>query len=174
MNIHPLIVHFPIAFLVVYALAELIRHRRLINELWWLNLKGFLVVVGTLGSYVAVLTGELAEQSYESSPLHNLVELHSMFAVSVVVLSTLLAGAYLLALTERYGWFKYLRTLPGLAGSIVRTKVRMGAALQRSWGIEGGALLLLALITVTGSLGAAIAHGPETDFVVSFIYQLFF
>lgn len=67
MNIHPLFVHFPIALLTVYAVAELLRFKRLTSQVWWWNVKTLLLGVGLLGGFATLQTGEIAEELIEKS-----------------------------------------------------------------------------------------------------------
>lgn len=64
MNLHPIIVHFPIACLVLYSLIEL---GSLFSPRIRKNLeitKYFLLIIGILGTFGALQSGEIAQQSF--------------------------------------------------------------------------------------------------------------
>lgn len=69
MNIHPIIVHFPIAFLVIWSLCEIFPVSRWFTNVNWKPVKNFLVVIGFFGGWVAQMTGEQAEHLVGRSQL---------------------------------------------------------------------------------------------------------
>lgn len=191
MNLHPLFVHFPIALLVLYALIEVglplkIRLYRLCKwerAPWfqsmlspvWVSIKSFLVIIGTVLAFPTLQTGEVAEhiyrqqalspESFIQSSIGRLIEMHGTFAtLSVILFSILSVGYVARAVTQlptTYHSFQhvcmYIQRI--ILHPIVRTLL---------------ALVGISLITITGALGGAIAHGPKTDPVVEMIYGWFF
>jgi uncharacterized membrane protein len=96
-NLHPLIVHYPIAFLTasvpVYLLAWIIRNESLeLTGLWLLGL-------GTLGAAAAVYTGWVGSEGVMVAPSvrDHILIYHKWLMVGVLALSTLLAGWALFA-----------------------------------------------------------------------------
>src|SRR5437868_5407713 len=96
-NLHPLIVHYPIAFLTasvpVYFLAWILRIESLeVIGLWLLGL-------GTLGAAAAVYTGWMGSQGLMVAPSvrDQVLVYHQWLMVVVLGLSILLAGWALLA-----------------------------------------------------------------------------
>lgn len=164
MNIHPLFVHFPIALLTVYALAEMLWFEKIKNQAWWWNVKALLLGVGTLGGFAALQTGEIAEEIRGGSQL---IETHSTYAAATVWIFGILALMYVIAGIRMY-FGSYVQA--GVSGriftffsTIERVVVRIAPLL---------ACVGLVTLMITGALGGAIVYGPDTDPVVSFIYSV--
>ncbi len=191
MNIHPIFVHFPIALLTIYAILEIAiplkikafrlfkwdvsprlekMYQLLINPIWT-SIKAFLVILGTVLTFLTLQTGEWSEEIYRSagvsgtSQIGRLIETHSTFADFTMIVFSVLAVGYLAQIL----WNTYTLTLqkytfiPAISNIILHPKV---APLLAFVGIIA--------ITITGALGGAIAHGPNTDPVVQMIYGWFF
>jgi uncharacterized membrane protein len=96
-NLHPLVVHYPIAFLTasvpIYFLAWIL-HR---ETLEWVGL--WLLGLGTLGAAVAVSTGLWASEGVMIAPSvrEHILVYHEWFMLVVLALSIVLAGWALLA-----------------------------------------------------------------------------
>ncbi len=171
LNIHPIFVHFPIALLTVYALVELVRTKTALRSTSIKVLKGFLVTTGTIGAFVAMQTGELAEKTIGGAP-SQLIETHSLFANMTFYVFLVLALIYLLELMD---------ILP-IGQKIRQTKMRAGFEKILGYAqkiihtpfMPTFALIGLILVTITGALGGAIVYGADIDPVVHFIYSLFF
>ena len=68
MNIHPIFVHFPIALLTLYSLAELIRWRRITELAYWFYVKAFAMIK------LRILAREYEHlMKFSSVNLHNIV-----------------------------------------------------------------------------------------------------
>ena len=163
MNIHPIVVHFPIAFLVVYALCELLRFRKIIEQPYWFYLKAFLVIVGILGAFVAYQVGEAIEHLFEAE-YGEVMRVHALFARISIMLFGILAVSYFIA------WLNRLKTINSSSWRMLR---RIQAFVLETPAAIVLAVLGLAAISITGALGAAIAHGPDMDPFVSFVYKIF-
>lgn len=88
-NIHPLIVHFPIAllscFLVLDLLASLVRSRQLSFVAGWF------LALGTLGALAAAAAGLRAALTVPHPPqVHEILDHHRFFALNTVALAVLL------------------------------------------------------------------------------------
>jgi len=178
MLLHPAVVHFPIALLTLYAVCELVWVKRLRQNISWFWFKFGLLFFGALASIVTFQTGRMAEQVLGSS---RLVELHSTFAFVTVLFFCILAFLYLVDAIIR-----------GVFPTSVNLKITALIAEYRLVGwfwnvvlmikdfvMDYGllwlfALIGLALVTITGALGGAVAFGPNVDPMVKFIYGLFF
>ena len=90
-NIHPLFVHFPIAFLfgalALYGLGVLLRKDELLSAGKWV------LYFGTLAAAVTVWTGlQAAETVPHDATTHPLMMIHQYFGFTVVGLSLLLSA----------------------------------------------------------------------------------
>lgn len=166
MLLHPIVVHFPIALLTVYAVLELIRFPIIKRQPYYFYLKAFLVVAGAAATFVARFTGEMdAERFTPGDPTLAVIERHELFANLTTAVFSLLALAYLVS------WLKKAELSPATPGTWKDKVYRSAERFTESpW---GAALALLGLIsvTVTGALGASIIFGPNADFFVRTIYR---
>ncbi len=161
-NIHPLVVHFPIALISVYAVAELVRFKKLLAQSAWFYIKAFLITIGGLSTLVALYFGDIAKSALGGHG-NELINLHETFAKLSTAFAGLIALAYLISVIDRSGYIK----LPGFV-------LKYAAFIQKTWVIVILALALLASIVITGALGGSIVYGPDSDFAVKTIYHLFF
>ncbi len=174
MNLHPIFVHFPIALLTIYALLEVFipikiqafklckwestkLYALLVNPMWK-HIKAFLVILGTVTVIPTLMTGEVAEHAYMEgvdpaaffqSNIGKLIEAHSTAATVSVVVFAVLALMYLASYfekTQKLFSNTYVRVVLSIVG--------------------------LLCISITGALGGAISHGPDTDPVVTFVHDL--
>jgi hypothetical protein len=176
MNTHALIVHFPIALLSIYAVLELVHHKKVLASHGFFFIKSFLLVVGTLAAFAAAQSGEIAEEAFRGGDFHRVVELHSMWATLTIAFFSILAYAYVIT------WIR-----SRLMSTALMTWIAMHAWPQKVWlFLDAIARIIrkpvvcvalagmgLVAITVTGALGASIVYGPDIDPVVSFVYHLF-
>lgn len=77
-NIHPIFVHFPIAFLFVYSIIKILPFRRWLPNVAWSDIEKVLLVFGLGGAYLSLSTGEQAEDFTRANK--SLVEAHAFFA----------------------------------------------------------------------------------------------
>lgn len=129
----------------------------LVNPIWK-HIKAFLIIFGTVTAIPTLLTGEVAEHRYlgDNNPeiffqsdLGKLIEAHGTAATVSVIIFSVLALMYLLSYIEK--------TKKVYATTYVRVIL---------------ALVGLMSVTITGALGGAISHGPDTDPVVTYVYNL--
>lgn len=176
MNIHPLLVHFPIAFLVAYSVLEIAAYVSpvLRRQSWVFSVKTFLLFAGVLAAFVALVTGSMAEEIIErAGRVSTTVETHSSFATATTLLYLILAAAYLVRIFDEKGWRARIVGTNNFLAQIWNFKKRFWYVILDTPLLPLLALLALVGITITGALGAAIAHGPDVDPFVSFIYHLF-
>lgn len=152
MDLHPIIVHFPVALLVLYGVFELFSVRKLARMPYWFYVKAIFVIFGALGALAAFLTGKSA--SYYAKGVA-LVDMHARFATATVILSVIIALAYLLVWfgkekVQEYAW-KFLSN--------------RGAMIPL-------ALAIIILIIITGALGGAIIYGTQFDPLMAPVFKL--
>lgn len=169
MNIHPMIVHFPIALLTIYSVLELIRIKKVLEKPWFKYVKGAFVIIGSLSSSLALSTGEMAEELYEKSELKNLIETHSAWAGFATYVFAILAIIYAIhfisesTLNEKIQK-TFLRSFWNFLTSISEK------LFTTTWLMMTAAFVGLVALTVTGGLGGAIVYGPDVDPIVKIIY----
>ncbi len=95
-NMHPLVVHFPIAFLLAFFVIDLIGTLSKNDGLR--QLAGGLLYLGTLAAAVTVFVGLLAEASVEHGEnVHLILERHKTIGFSVLAFSFVLSAWRLLS-----------------------------------------------------------------------------
>ncbi len=165
MNLHPILVHFPIALLTLYSVLEILQIKAVLNRAYVFYIKAVLVILGALGGVAAALAGLAIKSRYITSPtLGHTVAVHEWFALISIVYFGLLAVCYLAAWIDR----EWTNAPQGL-----RPLLKPLRAIIETRAIALAGLVGLALITITGALGGALAYGPNTDPAASFVYHLF-
>jgi uncharacterized membrane protein len=125
-NIHPMVVHFPIAFLMGAALlyfAAWLLHNQTLATVGF-----YLLILGTLGAAAAAGTGLYAEDGVMIDPSvkDNLLQWHEYLMLSVAGLS--------IALT---GWAIWARPFPQ-KGRLVFLTLFLALVLTLAWGADFG------------------------------------
>ncbi|MEY3197873.1 MAG: hypothetical protein RL023_660 [Candidatus Parcubacteria bacterium] len=113
---------------------------------------------------MALQSGEYAEHLLGNSPL---IEMHSLFANISYALFGILLGLYLIPMLPNIPMIarflpRSYATLIDFAGYLFNHRLHLILV------IAG-----LVALTITGALGGAISHGPDTDFMVRMVYNLF-
>ncbi len=165
MNIHPVVVHFPVALLTLYSLLE-------IATLFWRQrtkklqqTKIFLLLVWTVGTFFALQSGEMA-QDYLGIKNSDLIHTHEEYAE--MTYSTYIGiSIYYLLIIAKNNWLQ--RFLPQKRQEIV-TKI-LDRAYRRYFLILAATAWLI-LLTITWALWWAISQWPDADPMVQFIYNL--
>lgn len=165
MNIHPALVHFPIALLTLYSLFELIPSRRVRHNSTWQKIKAVFLLLGSASSLLTYQAGLIAKELFGET---DLINMHQLWATITVWFFAFLSLVYLLALFK-----ERIMTHSGIIGKFSGL-ARAATWLYRSPLLMAFGLFGLAAITITGALGGAIVYGPNNDPAVQFIYSLFF
>lgn len=161
MNLHTFFIHFPIGLLMIYGVCELLRFQKVMLWPSWFYIKAFLAIMGAGSAVVAYQFGEIAEHTGKHD--RQLLDFHVFFAGISVAVFGIMAAAYAVLLLEE--WYPLRIPLWGTAVSTSRFLIGAFAILP--------AVVGLIAISLTGAFGSAMVHGPESDFVVSFVYHLF-
>lgn len=170
MNIHPLIVHFPIALLTTYAVFECLRLNFITRQTYWKYVKATLAILGTAGGYAALLTGDIAKELNNDPSLRQLIHTHEFFAKLSVLIFSVVAAGYAVAWIKELpvaAWLKKFGPLWALALWLQRLITETPLTILLA--IAG-----LAALMITGALGATIVYGPDQDIFTSVIYRFFF
>lgn len=164
MNIHPIVIHFPIACLVLYTGLELlslfVKSRR--DKLYLTKI--ILLIIGTIWAFMAIQTGEYA---WEQLGYTDLIEAHSEFGEmsyrTYLIIWIIYACQYMLA--TKSGMQIMANSFGAILGKIIKFA-------SHPILLSLIALLGLVLLSITGALGGAISHGIDTDPVVRIVYDL--
>ncbi len=90
-NIHPLLVHFPIAFLSAFFAVDLLG--TLAKKAQWRSVASCLLYLGTVAAVFTVLAGfNAASTVAHGQNVHDIMENHEHFGVSVLTLATVLSA----------------------------------------------------------------------------------
>lgn len=112
-NVHPLLVHFPIALLTAYLITEVLSVFFKSDDLkvaakWMLYL-------GTLGAVAAAAVGLLgAEGVYHEGEVHGIMQSHRDYGLNVCALALILSGWKLFSTEEAHGFARFLQILIGV------------------------------------------------------------
>lgn len=163
-NIHPLFVHFPIAFLFLYSILTIIPFYKWFPSFSWKEVRFVVLVVGVIGAIFASITGEVAEHLVR--PDKNLVEMHSFFAgFSIFIYSLILVGQ-LFSLINPYIEKKFINfSLLKLFRFIERILSNKIVSILLS-------IIGLVSISFTGLLGGVMVYGTSTDPIAPIVLKL--
>ena len=159
MNIHPIFVHFPIAFLTLYSFLELARFKVLSQRPFVFYMKASLVILGAGAAWVTRLTGQLAAELVKDDIyIRPILQMHKNFSFLTAVIFSTLAFGYLILWLNRENVLLNLKQKPiwqklfKLAGFLADSKLTIGLA-----------LLGFICLTITGGLGGRMVFGPDAD-----------
>jgi uncharacterized membrane protein len=89
-NIHPLLVHFPIAFLITFFALDLIG--TLTKKSHWRHVASWFLYLGAIAALFTVIAGFMAANTVEhGQDVHAIMERHEHFGLSVLSLAVLLS-----------------------------------------------------------------------------------
>lgn len=169
MNLHPLVVHFPVALLTLYAVFEVLPMDRWYSQVGWQDIKAILVSVGGIGILAALVTGQMAEHSLLARSAGQILGYHKIFAGASAAVFGIIAAAYVIRwMIERHGHFLRRVSLPmwplrKFADIILDRRVIIVLA-----------ILGFAVLFLTGIFGEMIVYGPQNDPFSRWVYALFF
>lgn len=171
MNPHVIIVHFPIAFLSIYSIFEFLRFSWLLNKPYWFYIKACLVIIGSGGTVLALLTGDIAKELIRGDVLlRSVANVHENFADATTSIFAILAISYLILVLQKENLMGWVNSKPAL------NKIWNFLLLLAKFFVETKFVILLALaglicVTITGGLGGAMAFGPQADPLFAPIYH---
>lgn len=176
MNFHSMLVHFPIALLIIYSLFEIISFKFITRFQHWFYTKAIILVAGVLTAFPALSTGGLLEDLPKYD--HKLVELHESFASASTNFYGFLAIIYILAVINRTKEIKdFLTSNKSLSAwwkKIIFIILEKCDLIIKSPLIFILAIIGILLLTITGGLGGVLSSGVGVDPIADFFYNLFF
>lgn len=174
MDLHPIIVHFPIALLTIYGLMELIRHKKLLESESWFYIKASFLIIGVIGAFFALSSGDVASEQLADRTLHSLVEVHEGAASTATTIFTILAALYVLTWIDNKYNKKISKMFDGEMKKTWKWVIKIKNIVYNTPLIWMVALAGLVAITITGALGGAIVYGPNADPIIALVYGFFF
>lgn len=174
MNIHPILVHFPIAILTIYAILELLRFKRLQQLSGWWYAKAYTAIVGAVSVSAAFASGdETGGRSVLDPVTHAKVfELHQTWASITVTIFVIIGAHYLIELLRRNPSVIRFTEKSHLTQQIWNILSRLSRFIGTPIVLVVLALAGLCAITITGGLGGSMVYGADVDPFVSLIYKL--
>ncbi len=122
-HLHAMVVHFPIALLIVGFLFESISF--FYKKEFFHQSAFYLLILGTLGTIVSYLAGNAAGEGMEEGSLSKAMELHEQAATISLLLTVITALVYGVIYFLKYNrsWLRIAGVLlfAGVIGSIART-----------------------------------------------------
>ena len=89
-NIHPVVVHFPIALLVMFFIVDLVAS--ILQKDSWRQVAAGMLYLGTIAAGVSVAVGLMAAGSVEHGEnVHLIMERHKLIGISILCLSLMLS-----------------------------------------------------------------------------------
>ncbi len=171
MNIHPIFVHFPVALLTLYAVMEVLQLPAARASHAWQIVKSVFVVIGAVGAVAAYQTGDWAT---EGMPRAGIVAVHATWASIAVTFFVIVAGMYVVRFINTEAprakdWMwntRYVRTVWEALSRVTDWIV------GKWWVVLVIGIVALALISIVGALGGAVAYGTANDPMSAWVVNL--
>jgi hypothetical protein len=169
MDLHPILVHLPIAWLALYTGIEVISSFSQWVKEKLINTKIFLLLVGVIGTFMALQTGEIAEHMMWGRS--NLVEVHSTFANLTHFSYMIIAIIYaLILIINNKIWEKYRTTIT--KNYLPKIKNFLNN-IYTHYIIIILSIMWFFFLSITGALWGAITHGTADDPVSAWAVNIF-
>lgn len=159
-DLHPMLVHFPIALITLYAVLECLRFRAIAQRVELFYTKAIIIVVGTIGGIVARQFGLLAARAYEGTDAMRIIRIHEFFGNATLIIAGIISILYIGAWIFR-------------SGSNLRHNkfIRLCNRITLTWRVIPLALAALVAVSITGALGGSLVYGETADPLVKFLYK---
>lgn len=160
MNLHPIIVHFPIACLVLYTGLEVLSFFKKSREEKLSFTKIFLLIVGIIWTAFALQSGKVAQDIVGRS---DLIHQHEEFAEMTYKIYLIILFIYII--TRETILIKFKNPILSKIATFISYLKKYGIVVLFS-------VIWLGLLTIAGALWGAISHGPAVDPIVQYIYTM--
>ena len=91
MDFHPLVIHYPIAFLTTYVVFELLRFGKLLKWPHWFYIKTMLVIIGEVSAIITLIAAMMSDALANGDKL---VEMYKLFMFFTVIIFGIIAFIY--------------------------------------------------------------------------------
>ena len=171
MDIHPILVHFPIALLTLYVIFECVKFKDKAFE----KVKLVFLSIGTFFAWLSLQTGDFAAEKKRGADMlvKKTLHLHENFAGLTTGLFLFILILYVIDYIEsRDGKIKnYLHN--SKVGFIWNIILKVQKVLFKRWLIILVALAGLVAVFLTGTFGAIMVYGKGIDMITGFVYRVF-
>lgn len=172
-NYHLIIVHFPIALLVVYTFFEILN---LFIARDWNEMKMWIVSLGAIGAVVSRITGEWASEIHSGAYIRKTLELHESVSALATGVFIFISVIYILNfLIKNNKIIDKVKNLLGmkLGEQLFRVINKFLEIFYTKWFLTLLAIFGFVAIALTGTLGGILAHGCQTDPMTNIVCNLF-
>ena|SRR3989344_3113306 len=169
-NIHPILVHFPIALLFLYSVIKILPFEKWLPNISWLQIQRFLLLIGVLGIFGALQTGEIAEELTRANS--QLVEMHALFANATAWFYGLLLTGEILAFLNIKIFTNPKYSFIANYSNIINILASLQKLINHKILSKVLALFGLISITITGLLGGVIVYGTTADPLAGTVLKL--
>ncbi|MGL2962213.1 DUF2231 domain-containing protein [Flavobacterium sp. RSB2_4_14] len=122
-HLHAMVIHFPIAILIIGFLSELIG--LFFKKTFFNQVAFYLLLVGTIGTIVSYLSGDAAGEGMEEGTLGKAIGMHEEAAIIALWLTIATAVVYIAIFIFKYNqrWAKIMSVIlfAAVVGAIART-----------------------------------------------------
>lgn len=122
-HLHAMVIHFPIALLMIGFLSELLGH--LLRKPFFNQAAFYLLILGTFGTIIAYLSGDAAGEGMEEGTLGKAIGMHEEAAIVTLWLAigTSLVYTTILFFKVHHKWFKLISFVlfAAVIGAVTRT-----------------------------------------------------
>lgn len=168
MNLHPIVVHFPIALLSVYSLIEIYRRWKPSHASKLEITRVLLLVIGIIGGRIALATGEGIEAMYNGNELEKIVQAHAAAANTSIVLYTILLVIVLIPMLQQ----RIKRWIPVQYHHYLDRLIRVINRFEAYHTRQVIAIVALLALLVTGALGGGLVYGSDVEPLTTILFKL--